>query len=106
MGAPSDNTTLVELTAALRGDGYRGSLSATPEGSIRCSECGNDTSPGAFDLHRQRRLEGASDPADEMLVVAGSCGACGARGVLLLGYGPAASAADAAVVEQLPSRPG
>ena len=47
-------------------------------------------------------MEGASDPDDMTLVVAARCPHCGAGGVVVLGYGPTASEADAAVLVRLP----
>ena len=101
-GVPSDNTTLVEVLGALRGDGYRTSMRATDDGSLVCSNCGERTDPEQFPAQQVRRLEGASDPADEMLVVAGACERCGERAVLVLGFGPTASPADSAALSRLP----
>ena len=47
------------------------------------------------------RLEGASDPADMSLVVPLDCPDCGARGVLVLRYGPEASMEEADVLAVL-----
>lgn len=100
-GAPSDNTTLIEILVALHGEGFRASFRATEDGRVACSACGDSTSPEAFDAQVQRRLEGASDPDDEMLVLAGACGKCGTRGTLVLGFGPTSGPSDAAVLESL-----
>lgn len=100
-GVPSDNTTLVEILGALRRSGYANSLTANDDGTLRCSDCGERCSPEHLDVDQQRRLEGASDPADEMLVVAAACASCGERAVLVLGFGPTASAADSAVLTRL-----
>jgi hypothetical protein len=48
-----------------------------------------------------RRLEGESDPADMMAVVAVTCPACAATGTLTLGFGPTSSAEDADVLHAL-----
>ncbi len=101
-GVPSDNTTLVEVLAALRRSGYEHSLTARDDGELSCSNCGQRTPPEQFDVDHERRLEGASDPADEMLVLAGTCEACGERAVIVLGFGPTASPADEAVLGRLP----
>jgi hypothetical protein len=45
-----------------------------------------------------RRLEGASDPADMVAIVALTCPNCGARGTVVLGFGPAGSPDDADVL--------
>lgn len=99
--APSDNTTLVEVLAALRRGGYANSLTATDDGHLTCSNCDEGTEPEQLDVDHERRLEGASDPADEMLVVAGTCQGCGERAALILGFGPTASAADEAALGRL-----
>jgi hypothetical protein len=99
--APSDNTTLVEVLAALRRGGYENSLTAVDDGGLRCSSCGRVMEPERLEVDHERRLEGASDPADEMLVLAGTCQGCGERAVLLLGFGPTASPADAAALNRL-----
>jgi hypothetical protein len=57
-----------------------------------------DSPPGAVELVSIRRLEGASDPADMLAVVALRCPACGAQGVLTLGYGPDTSPEEADVL--------
>jgi hypothetical protein len=51
-----------------------------------------------------RRLEGASDPADMLAVVALECGVCNASGTMVLGYGPAAADADSDVLRALQDR--
>jgi len=100
-GAPSDNTTLVDILGGLHNEGFRASFRATEDGRLACSACGDSTSPEAFDVQVQRRLEGASDPDDELLVLAGACGKCETRGTLVLGFGPTAGPADEAVLECL-----
>jgi hypothetical protein len=101
VGAPSDNTTLVDVLAALRRSGYENSLTADEDGELSCSNCGRRTPPEQFEVDHERRLEGASDPADEMLVLAGTCQACGERAVIVLGFGPTASPADEAALGRL-----
>jgi hypothetical protein len=48
-----------------------------------------------------RRLEGESDPADMVAIVAITCPQCGRRGTMVLGFGPAATAEDADVLHEL-----
>ncbi|HEX2576815.1 MAG TPA: hypothetical protein VHK88_10740, partial [Aquihabitans sp.] len=101
-GAPSDNDTLVAVLAAMRADGYDADLRPRGDaGEVVCSACGTVTPAGGLEEREERRLEGASDPADMVLVVGARCPACQARGALVLGYGPDASAEDSAVVSQL-----
>jgi hypothetical protein len=98
-GAPSDNTSLVVILRGLRGEGFGADFRPVgADGDVRCGACGTTSPAGSFGERSERRLEGASDPADMMLVVAGTCPACAARGVMTLSYGPEAGEADAAVV--------
>ena len=55
------------------------------------------------------RLEGASDPADQLIVVPLACPVCGARGTFVAHYGPEASLEEAdvlAVLSRAPSEAG
>lgn len=101
VGVPSDNTTLVGVMQDLRKEGYEHDLVAAPEGELTCSNCGHTSPADAVDIGAMRRLEGASDPADEMIVVAGTCPSCDACGLAILGYGPEATPIDDAVVRLL-----
>lgn len=56
-------------------------------------------------MHALCRVEGASDPDDMAAVVAVVCPRCSAKDALVLGYGPAASGADADVLLALPDPP-
>jgi len=51
------------------------------------------------------RIEGASDPGDMAAVVAFTCPHCDAKDVLVLKYGPDATAADADVLLGLADPP-
>lgn len=103
MGVPSDNTTLVHVLDALSRGGYRASFDATTGGRLTCSKCGRESAADDFVPEVERRLEGASDPADEMLVLGGRCGRCSTPGVLIVGFGPEASADDVEVLGRLPT---
>jgi hypothetical protein len=87
----SDGTTLLEVIRRLENEGYVGQMAASDDGMIRCFTCRQD-SPAA-DVHIQllRRTEGASDPADMVVVAALICPRCGAKGTVALKYGPEAS---------------
>lgn len=73
----------------------------TSADAVRCLECGCSSPVRLFGVARVHRLEGASDAADELIVVEVTCPGCGRGGTLTLGYGPAASALDAEVVTAL-----
>lgn len=103
-GAPSDNTTLTAVLDGLRDDGYGAELRAIGSvGEVRCGSCGAASLANYFTDVVERRLEGASDPADMVLAIGARCPACGERGAMTLGYGPIASEADSAVVLLIPS---
>lgn len=105
---PSDNTTLAAVLTGLDELGFAVNLTAVQGARLRCGRCGEISSADRFEVASIRRLEGASE-ADEMLsVVAAVCPRCAARGAVVLGYGPAASAedADVSVALRAPDRPG
>lgn len=83
--------------------GYATSL--RPRGddaSLFCPNCGNASQMNRFDDVWATRLEGESDPDDMVLVVAARCPVCHDGGSIVLGFGPAGSAEDAAIVAQVP----
>jgi hypothetical protein len=99
---PSDNTTLTSILAGLAAEGYDHDFSVVADvASMRCDACDTVSPAESFAVDAIRRLEGASEPDEMLSVVIGRCPACQARGVAVLGYGPAASADDAAVATRL-----
>jgi hypothetical protein len=97
-GAPSDNTTLLDVLRAFEDEGYEAQLAVTDDARVRCSVCRTESEPATMGFHALRRLEGASDPDDMMAVVALECPSCGAKGTAVLSFGPEASAAEAEVL--------
>ena len=104
MVGPGDETTIVESLASLRGDGFTGDISVAPGGLIRCGACGQVHDASELVVEAVVRVEGMSDPADEAAAFGLSCGRCGLRGVLVVAYGPTASADEAAVLTALGHR--
>jgi ribosomal protein S27AE len=104
---PSDNTTLAGVLTGLEETGFAANVTAAPGGRLRCGRCEVVSDAGEFAVASIRRLEGASEPDEMVSVVAAECPACGAGGAVVLGYGPMASADDAAVSSALaaPTRP-
>jgi hypothetical protein len=105
---PSDRTTLTAVVDAYRASGFAGDFfaeegpstaaSGTPAGAVvRCGRCSSALDPHTLEMHSIRRMEGASDPADMLSVVATTCPVCGNDGTLVLSYGPMASAVDAEI---------
>jgi len=86
---PDAPDTVTEAVALLEAEGYRDPVQLKAEGLV-CSVCGTVT-PSTELAHvrvdRIFRFEGESDPDDEMIVLAVSCSACHARGVIVAAYG-------------------
>lgn len=108
---PSDNTTVQAVLAAYEDAGYVGQFSNEPIGSagatgaaLRCSVCGSVVAAAQVTMHSMRRMEGASDPADMLAVVALTCPVCGAKGTAVLSYGSMASAEDSDLLLALRDR--
>jgi len=100
-GVPSDNTTLTSVLDELVGEGFTSSFVSRPGGRLLCTTCRGTVSADDLVPEQVRRLEGASDPDDEIVVVAAPCPLCGAHGSTALGFGPTASDDDVGVVAML-----
>lgn len=99
-----DATTVSESVAALEEQGYVISFVAESEGKVRCNGCRTAGLASEVHVDGVARAEGPSDPGDMAMVVALRCPWCGGSGVLVVGYGPAASLEDADVVALLPTQ--
>jgi hypothetical protein len=97
-----DASGIEPILGELREQGYTADVTAVEGGALRCGACGAETPAAEVGAHELRRTEGASDPADMSALVAVTCPACGARGVLVAAFGPDASAAEADVLAALP----
>lgn len=100
MPAQGSDTLLHVLNEAADG-GYGTQFIPRDDGLIECVGCASANGPAAFDIVHYRRLEGASDPADMLIVVWSACPTCEAHGTVTLGYGPNATGADASVLALL-----
>jgi hypothetical protein len=87
-----------EVVADIEQGGGDGQFRAVPGARIQCLTCRQDFDAHTVDAERVRRLEGASDPADELILVPITCPNCGASGVLSISYGPQASPEEADVL--------
>lgn len=94
-----DGTSLLDVLTSLEAQGFTTQLIAREGAIVECTRCHTRTpATHMVGQHRLHRLEGVSDP-DDMLAVAGLlCPGCGARGTLVLKFGPEASTVDAAVL--------
>lgn len=100
--APSDRTTLTDVLAAYQEAGFDGEFELVlRSGDLRCLACGTVSDPASVAISSRRRLEGASDPADMLSVLALACPACHAKGVLVLHFGPEATAEDVAFMARV-----
>jgi hypothetical protein len=95
---PSDNTTLTSVLAGYEESGFDAAFAPMDDAAVECLTCGTTMPAARFTMLSLRRLEGASDPDDMMAVVAITCPICSAQGVLILGYGPMASARDSDIL--------
>ena len=100
-GVPSDNTTLTEVLAELAAQGYDNTMWVAQDGKLRCSGCEAEIDPSAVPVHAFRRLEGASDPDDMLVVAAVECGSCSIKASIVLHYGPEASPEEMEVLQHL-----
>lgn len=92
-GAPSDNTDVQTVLEAFAGDGFADSYEVSEEGAVTHSPSGTQLRPEDLEVVRFRRLEGASDPSD-MVLVAGVRSPAG-DGVIVVKYGPEATPGEA-----------
>jgi|SRR5581483_3211246 len=93
--------TLLDATDRLRAIGFDLDFSATANGALQCRACGMDHAPEDMTIEEIVRYEGASDPADQAILLA-LCSACGRRGLYSAGYGPGAATADVEALRRLP----
>ena len=83
-GVARDASTLADIVTAFEEAGYRGQLSVRPGGALECLTCHHVLPAATFGRPRLRRLEGASDPDDELAVLALVCPNCATRGTVVV----------------------
>jgi hypothetical protein len=93
--------TITEVLEGYASGGFASSFIVTDDAGLECAECGSVSPPEEFTMSSLRRLEGMSDPADMVAVVAVTCPVCGARGTTILGFGPNATEQDSDVLKDL-----
>lgn len=94
--------TLVDVVARYERQGFKGQFGARAGGLVFCSSCRQEADARHVSLLALHRLEGASDPSEQMAVAALQCPLCGAKGTLALTYGPSSTPEDAVVLTLLP----
>lgn len=93
--------SLIDVLTEYENRGFRCQFRARPGGVVECDACNTECDAADLKVAAYARLEGASDPADMMLVVAASCPGCGEQGTLVLVYGPMAPEEDSEVEARL-----
>lgn len=96
--------TLIGVLADATAAGYTATFVIEPGAAITCRTCGTRSPASALEVASYRRLEGASDAADMMLVALTACPACGARGAITVGYGPNTHENEAELLSELDLR--
>jgi hypothetical protein len=92
---------LVEVINEFEAGGFDAQFVPDGNGWLLCLACHQRSRADEVGVRALRRLEGASDPADMAAVVALECPHCGARGTVVLKYGPDATPEDAEVLRLL-----
>ena len=102
MTTPSlpEDSSLAAILDDFQAAGFTTDLSATDAG-VACGTCRSVSPAGQLLVHRLRRLEGASDPADMLAVVGATCPGCRCDGTLVLAYAPGGDPAHADVLAGL-----
>jgi hypothetical protein len=86
-------------------EGFACDFRPAPDGVIECPECGSASDAARFRVAQFRRMEGASDPGEMLLIAALRCPHCDAGGTLVLTYGPEVTRLDAEILERLDEPP-
>jgi hypothetical protein len=101
MADPGDELTVTDAIASLRARGFVVDFGVAPPGLVRCGACEHLHVPDDLVVEVTLRIEGVSDPDDQAAVFGLICERCQIRGVLVVAYGPSASAEEAAVLTSL-----
>jgi len=104
-GAQPRATSLDTVLDRLDGEGFTGQFQARPDATILCLTCRNEWSVAGACADEVTRLEGASDPADMVIVVPLECPVCNTRGTFVAHYGPEASPEESEVLLALERQP-
>ena len=97
----SADATITEVLSGYAQGGFASSFVVDDAAALECVECGTTSPASTVRMSSLRRLEGESDPSDMLAVVALTCPSCGARGTVVLGFGPMATEQDADVLTAL-----
>jgi hypothetical protein len=96
------DTSLIAELRALASKGYTSDFQAASiDGEVLCLTCHQRFPASTLDADVVVRLEGASDPADMLAIVAAICPHCDAHGTLVLAYGPSSTSEEVGVLRSL-----
>jgi len=105
-GVPKGASQLIDVLRLAEANGFAAQFEVAADASghegLWCPNCEVESSASSFERAWSLRLEGASDPADMLHVSALTCPSCGAGGVFVSPFGPAASERQASVLRTLP----
>jgi hypothetical protein len=104
-GVARDATSIREVLDAFERHGFTVQMAARGDGEIECFSCHRRFDATDAEIYELRRLEGASDPDDELAIAAVRCYHCHALGTLVLTFGPSAPEEDQLVLERLAPAP-
>ena len=92
--------TVSAAITQLAAEGYTVDFSRRAHG-LHCPACGEGHPAEAAQVEKVYRYEGASDPDDQAIVLGLRCPGCGAKGVLVSGYGPSTDPNEIAFILSL-----
>ncbi len=96
--------SLAETLARLAAAGYTSDFYAR-DGKVGCPDCQDLVDPGTLVVDELVRLEGDSDPDEELIIYALSAGPCGRKGTFTIAFGPTVTPDDQAIAAVLRDRP-
>jgi hypothetical protein len=104
VGVARDASTILDVLRDFEADGFSGQFTVHGHG-VQCVTCRHVTDAHAAAPLRSRRLEGASDPDDMLMVLAFVCESCATKGTVVVNYGPEATPADVALMSSMDAPP-
>ncbi len=103
--APTPDS-LAEALTRYEAHGFRGQFIVRAPDVVECLSCKARQAPGRIRMVALHRLEGDTDPSDEVAVAALVCGACSAKGTLVMAFGPESSLEDKMALQGFDDRRG
>ncbi|MFA5862360.1 MAG: hypothetical protein WDA16_11770 [Candidatus Thermoplasmatota archaeon] len=100
-GGVTGGATITDFLSLFEDRGYKGSFMTKPGGVLQCGTCGAKHPADAYQVHRVRRVEGASDPSDMTIVAALECLGCHTRGTFTASVGAMSPPDDAEVLRTI-----